>query len=143
RTNWMQFWRIESNDGGKSWHPLGPSGIPAASTHGRLARLESGRLLLVWNRPFPEGEDSYLMVGGDRIWSAVPVSNFRAELSIAFSEDDGDSWSDPVVIARTETGGYRPAMAGSQGKHMPNQEVAYPFAFEASPGEIWITTGRG
>lgn len=127
RTNWMQFWRAESRDGGRTWHPMGPSGIPASSAPGFLTRLESGRLLLVWNRPYPEGKTSYPKRGGDKIWSAVPVSNHRSELSIAFSEDDGQSWSDPVVIARAPEG----------------NEISYPFAFEASPGEIWVTTPRG
>ncbi len=136
RTNWGEFWRAESKDGGLYWHPMGPSGIPASSTPGILTRLESGRLMLIWNRPTPEGEEEYRMVGGDNIWSSVPTSNHRSELSLAFSEDDGESWSDPVVIARIETGGYR-------SRAMPRHEIAYPFAFEASPGEVWVVSWRG
>lgn len=34
RTNWMEFWRAESTDGGRTWHPIGPSGIPASSAPG-------------------------------------------------------------------------------------------------------------
>ncbi len=143
RTNWMEFWRAESNDGGRSWHPMGPSAIPASSAPAKIRRLESGRLLLVWNQPYPEGEDSYRMVGGDNVWSAVPVSNFRAELSMAFSDDDGESWSDPVIIARTDTGGYRRTGAGGEREYMPQKEVSYPYAFEPAPGEIWVTTARG
>lgn len=143
RTNWMQLWRIESWDQGKTWHPMGPSGIPASSSHARLLRLASGRLLLVWNRPYPEGETSYRLVGGDNIWSAVPVSNYRSQLSIAFSEDDGKTWSKPVVIAKTEDQGFRRASAGGVSKYMPQKEVAYPFAFEFKPGVVWVTTGRG
>lgn len=143
RTNWMQFWRAESKDGGRTWHPLGPSGIAASSAPANLRRLESGRLLLVWNQPYPEGETTYRMVGGDGIWSAVPVSNHRAELSVAFSEDDGKTWSDPAVIARTDTGGYRRTGAGGESEYMPQREVSYPYIFEVSPGEIWVTTPRG
>lgn len=124
RTNWMEFWRIESNDGGRSWHPIGPSGIPSSSAPGMLKRLDSGRLLLVWNWPYPEGEHSYPLRGGDRNWSAVPVSNHRAELSIAFSEDDGETWSDHIVIAKSTGRG-----------------VIYPKVFEVAPGEIWVTAG--
>lgn len=138
RTNWGEFWRAESKDGGLYWHPMGPSGIPASSTPGLLKRLESGRLMLVWNQPTPEGENEYRMVGGDNNWSAVPTSNHRSELPLAFSEDDGRSWSDPVVIARIETGGYR-----GRHRHMPIHEISYPFVFEAAPGEIWVTTWRG
>ncbi len=143
RTNWMEFWRAESKDNGRSWHLMGPSGIPASPSHGQLERLASGRIILVWNQPFPEGESSYPMVGGDRIWSAVPVSNFRGELSMAISEDDGKTWSEPVVIASTVTEGFRKTGAGGKGKYMPNKEVSYPYVFEYAPGEIWVTTARG
>lgn len=143
RTNWMEFWWAESKDSGRSWHLMGPSGIPASPSHGQMERLASGRIILVWNQPFPKGESSYPMVGGDRIWSAVPVSNFRGELSMAISEDDGKSWSEPVVIASTATDGFRKTGAGGKGKYMPNKEVSYPYVFEFAPGEIWITTARG
>lgn len=143
RTNWMTLWRIESNDEGKTWHPYGPSGIPAASTHARLLRLSSGRILLVWNRPYPEGTNTYELRGGDNIWSETPVSNYRGEMSVAFSEDEGKTWSEPVVIAKTDPGGYRAAGVGGTNPVMPNREVSYPFAFEIAPGEIWITSRRG
>jgi hypothetical protein len=83
-------------------------------------------LCLVWNRPFPDGKDDYVRVGGDGIWSEVPVSNHRAELSITFSSDDGENWSEPKVLCRR---------AGAS--------LAYPYLFEASPGELWITTMQG
>jgi len=126
RTNWMCFWRAESADGGLTWHPLGPSDIPASSAPGLLQRLASGRVILAWNRPFPEGKDTYPLRGGDRRWSATPVSNHRGELSIAFSDDECKTWSQPVVIARK-----------------PGASLAYPYLFEASPGELWLTTMQG
>jgi hypothetical protein len=43
-----------------------------------------------------------------------------------FSGDDGKTWSQPVVFARALKGG-----------------IAYPYLFEAKPGEIWITTMQG
>ena len=87
RTNWGQLWRALSTDGGRHWHPYGPSGIPASSTPALLKRLLSGRIVLLWNRPFPEGQDRGPLRGGDGIWSATPASNFRQELSMSFSED--------------------------------------------------------
>jgi len=125
RTNWGQFWLARSEDGGRSWHPYGPSGVDASSAPGMLKRLASGRIVLAWNRRFPEGQDSYPLRGGDGIWSATPASNFREELSISFSEDQCESWSPPVVIARN-----------------PGGEVSYPYVFEASPGILWITAHR-
>jgi hypothetical protein len=43
-----------------------------------------------------------------------------------FSGDDGKTWSEPVVIARSKKGW-----------------IAYPYVFETSPGELWITTMQG
>jgi len=129
RTNWGQLWRAESTDRGETWHPYGPAGIPASSAPALLKRLRSGRILLLWNRPDPEGEDGYPLVGGDGIWSATPVSNFRAELSMSFSEDECATWSPPVTIARSDDPTRRP-------------EVSYPYAFEPTAGTLWITAHR-
>ncbi len=126
RTNWMQLWRAESADGGRTWHPYGPSGIPASSAPAMLKRLQSGRLLLVWNRPYPQGASSYPLTGGDRRSTATRVSNHRGELSIAFSDDDAKTWSAPIVIAAR-----------------PKSSLAYPYVFEVQPGVLWITSMQG
>ena len=105
---------------------LKPSGIGASSAPGLLKRLASGRLLLVWNRPVPEGKQTWPKRGGDRLWSETPVSNHREELSIAFSEDDGKTWTTPVVIAREK-----------------GVSLAYPYVFEFQPGQLWLTTMQG
>jgi hypothetical protein len=126
RTNWEQFWLARSLDDGRSWHPMGPSGVDASSAPGILKRLDSGRIALVWNRLYPQGETSYPLTGGDGIWSATPVSNHREELSISFSDDECSSWSRPVVLARKE-GAW----------------LAYPYIFEAAPGQLWVTTMQG
>jgi hypothetical protein len=123
RTNLDFFWEAFSNDGGRYWRTIRPTTIDASSAPGLLKRLESGRLVLVWNRLYPEGESSYPRVGGDRQWSEEPAINHRGELSIAFSEDEGTTWSDSVVIAR---------QAG--------KSLAYPYVYERRPGELWITT---
>ena len=125
RTNWGQFWRALSEDGGRHWHPYGPSGIDASSAPGILRRLASGRIVLLWNRTCAEGEDHYSPQGGDGVWSATPASNFREELSISFSEDECETWSAPVVIARH-----------------PRSEVSYPQVFEPTPGVLWVTAHR-
>jgi Neuraminidase (sialidase) len=122
RTNWGQFWKAISDDDGKTFHPYGPTGIDASSAPCCLCRLRSGRIALFWNRWSPQGVHNADLKGGDCNWSETPVSNFRAELSLSFSEDDGASWSDPVVIACN-----------------PGGHLSYPCAFEAAPGEIWVT----
>ena len=111
----------------RSWlFALGsPLSALRSSTPGLLKRLASGRIALLNNRPCPEGEDSWPLTGGDGIWSATPASNFREELSIRFSEDECESWSTPVVVARH-----------------PGSEVCYPYLFEQQPGVLWITAHR-
>jgi sialidase-1 len=125
RTNWGCFWRAESVDDGLSWHLYGPVDIKASSAPGILIRLQSGRIALVYNQTAPQGEnEAQYMKGGDNIWSAVPVSNYREELSIRFTEDECKTWTSPVVLARG----------------VP--EITYPQVFEAKPGNLWITAHR-
>lgn len=126
RTNWEKFWQAFSLDGGLSWRTITASTIDASSAPALLKRLQSGRLFLVWNRLYPEGKTEYPLTGGDNQWSEVPVSNHREELSIAFSGNDGVSWTAPVVIARN-----------------PGKRVSYPYVFEVRPGTVWITTMQG
>lgn len=126
RTNWGEFWSGYSHDGGRFWRVLQPSGIPASSAPAMLQRLASGRLLLVWNRPWPEGQSDWPKSGGDGLWSDTPVSNHREQLSLALSDDDGKNWTQPVVIAR---------QAGTW--------LAYPYVFEYQPGLLWLTTMQG
>lgn len=126
RTNLERFWSAYSDNGGEKWRVLQPSDIPASSAPGQMKRLQSGRLVLAWNRPLPEGATEFPKTGGDRQWSDTPVSNHRAELSLAFSDDDGQTWSTPAVIARR-----------------PKDSLAYPYIFEHKPGELWVTTMQG
>lgn len=123
RTNLDEFWAAYSEDG-RYFRDLGPSGIDASAAPGFLLRLESGRIALVWNRYACEDGTVPKMWGGDEQWSERPASSQRQELSIAFSEDECETWSDPVVIARCM-----------------DSSVAYPNVWERRPGEIWVTSG--
>jgi sialidase-1 len=125
RTNLGVFWQAHSTDG-VYWREIGSTDIAASSAPGQLTRLESGRIMLIWNRPYPEGETEFPLRGGDGEWSETPVSNHRGELSVAFTENEGATWSEPVVIAR-----------------QPGASLAYPYVFERVPGEIWLTTMQG
>ena len=104
RTTWGRFWETYSEDKGLSWRTIRPSKIEACSAPGYLMRLASGRLVLLFNGR----------------------QKGRQELSIAFSEDDGRSWTKPVVIAR-----------------QPGKGLAYPDVREHQPGELWIATRFG
>jgi hypothetical protein len=124
RSNLDYLLSTTSADNGLTWTKMEPSGIAASSAPAMLERLESGRLVLVWNQLYPEGKDSYKRRSGQ--YSQRPASWHRAELSIAFSGDDGKTWSKPVVIARK-----------------PKSWLSYPNVFERRPGELWITTLQG
>lgn len=122
RTNLDRFWQAVSNDGGRYWRTLQPSPLDASSAPGFLLRLQSGRLLLVWNRLNPEGGVWPKSQPGPA--AEVSASWHREELSAAFSEDDGATWTTALVLARQKGG-----------------QLSYPYVFERRAGELWITAG--
>jgi acyl-CoA thioesterase-1 len=83
-----------------------------------LVRLASGRVALVWNR----------------FRDPVKRLGRREQLSIAFSENDGITWSTPQVIAMQPT---------PPGKREQQYWIAYPYVFEVAPGRLWISTMQG
>lgn len=123
RTSIDYLYRAYSDDDGRTWHGLESTGIEASSSPAIIKRLESGRLILLWNRLYPEGETEGPRRAGQH--SEHAASWYRAQLSMAFSEDDGGTWSDPVVIA----------------EHAPR--MSYPYVFEREPGVLWVTTMQG
>lgn len=134
RTNWGTFWEAFSSDDGEQWITIRPTNIEASSAPGLLKRLKSGRLVLVWNRRFPEGTREYPLSGGDNQWSEVAASNHRDELSISFSADEGKTWTIPRVIAKIDK---------AKTLNPPLKRISYPYVFENEPGELWITTMQG
>jgi sialidase-1 len=134
RTNWGTFWEAFSSDDGEQWLSIRPTNIEASSAPGLLKRLQSGRLVLVWNRRFPEGTREYPLSGGDNQWSEVAASNHRDELSISFSSDEGKTWTNPKVIAKIDK---------AKTLNPPLRRISYPYVFEFEPGELWITTMQG
>ncbi|QDV49679.1 sialidase family protein [Gimesia fumaroli] len=117
RTRFGCFWEAFSTDEGASWRTIRPSQIPASSSPAILKRLESGRIVMLWNR-FRDPKRK---------------RGRREELSLAFSDDECKTWSAPVIIARDLT----PA-----GQKRENR-VSYPYVTEVKPGELWITTMQG
>jgi predicted neuraminidase len=65
--------RSDSHDGGRSWTPAVPTGLPNNNSGIDLARLRDGTLVLAYNP-----------VAGN--WAA------RTPLSLAISRDDGATW---------------------------------------------------
>ncbi len=118
RTDRGRFSEAFSADGGLTWKDVRPAAIEASSSPGQLRRLQSGRLVLFWNRFI----DPQKRTGR------------REQLSMAFSEDDGRTWTPPVVVA------YDPL---EPGRKEPEHRLSYPYVYEHVPGELWVTTMQG
>lgn len=110
-TGWL--YESVSRDGGLAWEALRQSPLKSVTCCGQMERLADGRIALVWNHPPRHRPDT---------------SRSREELSIAFSADEGATWSPPAVVA---------ASYGSGGR------VSYPYLYQRRPGELWITTMQG
>ena len=122
RTSLGRFWQAVSEDGGRYWRIIQPTALDASNAPGYLLRLRSGRLVLVWNRLNPEGRQ-WPKTTNPRA-TEVPCSWHREELSIALSEDDGRTWTQPLVLAR-----------------QPGGQLSYPYVFERRPGQLWVLVG--
>jgi lysophospholipase L1-like esterase len=104
--------------GGLKWGPGTPATLEASDSPGMMVRLASGRVALVWNR-YREPSTR---------------QGRREELSLAFSTNDGLTWSVPQVIARN------PVPAGArESAHW----LASPYIYEPTQGQLWITTMQG
>lgn len=137
RTNLDRFWQAFSDDHGYYWRVIQPSQIDASSAPGYLKRLASGRIVLVWNRLYPQGrdKDSYPRYDIKPSFELRP-SYQREELSIAFSEDDGKTWSKPIAFA-----GVKGPPEETWKWIRESNGMCYPYVFEQEPGLLWITTG--
>lgn len=124
RTTRGVFYQSYSTDRGLTWGQIAPTTLDASTAPAMLQRLRDGRIMLAWNRRNLEGRTEHPLRGGDNQWSERPASNQREELSIAFSTDDGGTWSAPTVLVRSK------------------RDTSYPYLFESKPGQIWVTTMR-
>ena len=103
---------------GTQWKASMPSTIEASDSPAMVVRLASARLALVWNR----------------YRDPVAREGRRDELSIAFSENDGLTWTTPQVVARNRRVG---------GERESRRWISYPYIFEPTPGRIWVSTMQG
>ena len=129
RTNLDRFWQTWSEDEGRTWQAPMPTHIDASSAPGHMIRLAGGKLALAWNRLYPTGltaEERENYPRREEAFAYAGASCHREELSLAFSEDDGETWTDPVVVARQKDG-----------------SLSYPLLFERRPGEVWLITRFG
>ncbi|MBL9209307.1 MAG: exo-alpha-sialidase, partial [Opitutaceae bacterium] len=103
---------------GVTWTGPMPSTLEASDSPGTLHRLASGRAVLVWNR----------------FRDPVKRQGRRDQLSIAFSENDGLTWTTPQLMA------VNPVPAGQR---ETAYWISYPYLFEPAPGRLWISTMQG
>lgn len=89
RSSEERIYRSDSQDGGVSWCPPYPTELPNNNSAIDVERLPDGRLILAYN---PVGKN----------WGR------RTPLSLAVSEDDGDSWQHLTHLA---TGNVKHAFA--------------------------------
>ncbi|MEA1952154.1 MAG: exo-alpha-sialidase, partial [Planctomycetota bacterium] len=114
-------WQYEavSTDEGLTWKNVRNSGVQSSTCCATYARLADGSIALLWNR-MPKHNPTSMAS--------------REEMSIAFSKDDGKTWSKPQVVA---------ARYAKPGDSWANRILGYPYLYEAKPGELWITTMQG
>ena len=120
------IYRSISNDQGISWSSPEPIKLPSNNSSIQAARLASGRLAMIYNRfnfsPDPKAHQPW----GEANWPRT-----RWPLSIALSEDDGDSWP---WIRDIDTGwGFQ---GTSNWTH--NGQLAYPTLVEGRPQELHV-----
>lgn len=87
-----------STDGGATWSPGEPSGIPHVSSRFFARRLRSGNLLLVKHGPM----------------TRTPAG--RSELMAFLSEDDGNSWIGGLMLDERDGVSYPDGVEGDGGR---------------------------
>lgn len=127
RTNFDTLWQTFSTDDGLTWSRPEATKIAASSSPAAVKRLSDGRLVLVYNQLYAEGQTEAKRKPADGNYATSNrASSHREELSIALSSNDGETWTKPVVIGR-----------------MPKGRICYPRVMEISPGELLITVVVG
>ena len=113
RTTRGEFWESVSRDEGATWSEARATDIVSTSAPAYVTRLASGRLVIAWNYGRPAVDTNQRGF----------ITAHREGLYIALSDDDGQTWLDPVLAARAK-------------------EVSYPYILETKPGRVLISSGR-
>lgn len=107
-----------SYDRGLTWKDVRPSSIEASGSPGLLVRMHGGRIALFWNRYIDKNRRT----------------GRREQLSMAFTDDEGKTWTKPVVV------GYDPLRPGDKESQ---HRLSYPYVYEHVPGVLWVSTMQG
>ena len=109
------FWQAFSSDGGLSWADLTRTSISNPPVLGgapaSVIRLSDGRLAMAWNprTELPVDASAWRKHG-------------RGTLAVAFSSDDGQSWSKPRTCATAAS-------------------ICYPHLLQVEPNVLLLSTG--
>ncbi len=135
RTILLQFFRSrladriycsKGNLEGNSWSEPEPINLPNNNSSIQACRLSNGMLAMIYNRFALEEEPINPKEWGDANWPRT-----RWPLSIAISEDDGNSWP----WCRDIDSGL--GFCGAANWHL-NGQLAYPTLIEGLPGQLHI-----
>jgi Neuraminidase (sialidase) len=117
RTTTGYFWESFSNDGAV-WTPPKPTRIVSSNAPAGVLKLDDGRIVLAWNNLY--GEPMH----------ERGISYARQILHMAISDNDGQTWSVPKVVAAVEPG------------DLPKSQTTYPYLFQADDGAIVLVYHR-
>lgn len=119
RSDTPRIWKTVSSDNGKTWGSPEETELRHNDSGVDVVRLQSGRMLLVFND--------------------VADREIRTPLSMAVSEDEGRTWSKPVVLDDADGDFCYPAVIQTADGTI---HVAYTY-FLGNPQRVRIETGAG
>ena len=118
RTQTGHFWESFSNDGA-IWTPPRGTRIVSSNSPAAVLRLRDDRIVLFWNNLY-----------GEPFHPNTDASYARHTLHGAISEDEGQTWSLPKIVAQR-----RP-------DETSDSQVPYPFLCQAPDGAVVLVYGR-
>jgi predicted neuraminidase len=116
---------------GTNWTAPEPIALPNNNSSIQACRLVSGRLAMIYNRFCFEPDLIKPQAWGEANWPRT-----RWPLSIAISDDDGETWP----WARDIDSGL--GFCGTANWHL-NGQLAYPSLIEGRPGELHLAYSWG
>jgi hypothetical protein len=117
RTTTGFFWESFSIDGA-IWTTPKPTRIVSSNAPAGVLKLKDGRIVLAWNNLY--GEPMH----------ERGISYARQKLHMAISDNDGQTWSIPKVVAGVEPG------------DLPQAQTTYPYLIQAYDGKIVLVFHR-
>ncbi|MDY5348033.1 MAG: sialidase family protein [Candidatus Ventricola sp.] len=118
RTDLGSQWEMFSFTGGQSWTPPAPSRFTSPLSPMCVRRLADGTLLALYNPvPLYNGRSAYAR----GVWTGG-----RTPLALRLSQDDGQTWNDPVLLESDPFRGY-----------------CYTAIFEEAPGRLLLAYCAG